>query len=232
MIDERKIELMTRLVDEYISSAHPVGSLVLVERYQLSWSTATIRNEMALLEEAGYMFQPYTSSGRVPTERGYRLYIQYMRPVRLSQKSAACLAQTVESLSDISTASCKKLACVLADISGEIAFVFDGVHAITSGIQNLCEKPEFHDPDFMEDIIGIMDDLDESLPAFSLALTEGPQMFIGDAKHFGKRCSVLLVATQLKGEQVILGLIGPLRMNYGKNMALLLSFTKPLPSNS
>lgn len=221
MIDERKIELMTRLVDEYISSAHPVGSLVLVERYRLTWSTATIRNEMALLEEAGYMFQPYTSSGRVPTESGYRLYIQHMRPARLTQKSATQLTQALESLTDTSAHSLKVLARALADISGEIVFVFNGTHLAYAGMQNLCEKPEFDDSDFMEEIIGILDNLEESLATIKNTLTQDPRMFIGDAKHFGRTCSVFAMLVQIKGELMIVGLIGPLRMNYGKNMALL-----------
>lgn len=222
-MDERKIELMTQLVDEYISSAHPVGSLVLVERYRLTWSTATIRNEMALLEEAGYMFQPYTSSGRVPTQQGYRLYIQHMRPARLTQKAVAYLDQTIQSLTDTSPSSLKKLTRVLADISSEIAFVSNGSYVVTSGIQNLSGKPEFDDVDFMEEIVGILDTLEEGLESIQEELTENPRMFIGDAKHFGKTCSVLAVTIALKNKPLIIGLIGPLRMNYGKNMALLQS---------
>ncbi|MBI4599334.1 hypothetical protein HY732_00245 [Candidatus Uhrbacteria bacterium] len=225
MIDERKIELMTQLVDEYISSAHPVGSLMLVERYRLAWSTATIRNEMALLEEAGYMFQPYTSAGRVPTKQGYRLYIQHLRPARLSQRAVSHLEQTIQSLADTSPSSLKDISRALADISGEIAFVAIGAYAVTSGIQNLSGKPEFDDPDFMEEIVGILDTLEERLESINEELSCEPRMFIGDAKHFGKTCSVLAVATTLKGKPVMVGLIGPLRMNYGKNMALLQSLT-------
>ncbi len=216
---------MTQLVDEYISSAHPVGSLVLVERYRLTWSTATIRSEMALLEEAGYMFQPYTSSGRVPTKQGYRLYIEHLRPARLTNRVVTYLDQTLQSLTDTSPSSLKKLARVLADIASEIAFVAIGTNAVTAGIQNLSEKPEFDSPDFMEEIVGILDTLEERIASVQEELSHDPCMFIGDAKHFGKTCSVLVVSVSFQNHQLIVGLIGPLRMNYGKNMALLQALT-------
>ncbi len=222
---------MTRLVDEYISTAHPVGSLFLVERYRLTWSSATIRNDMALLEEAGYMFQPYTSAGRVPTEQGYRLYIEHMRPKQLTQKNIATLEQTIDSLKDGSPRSLKKLSSILSDISGEVAFVSTTEHTVFSGLQNLCQKPEFHDVEFMEDITRILDTIDEVLEGIRRERREEPTMYIGDEESFGKMCSVLLVSCLVNKEKVIVGILGPLRMNYQKNIALLQSLnTKPATS--
>jgi transcriptional regulator of heat shock response len=221
MIDERKIELMTRVVDEYITSAHPVGSLVLVERYRLTWSTATIRNEMAVLEEAGYMFQPYTSSGRVPTQRGYRLYIQHMRPAKLSTRAVSQVQEAFHSLDSMSSRSLKEFACMLADASGEIAFVYSGENIAISGMQNLCGKPEFYDAEFMEEVVGILDTLEDTLEDISDELGNDLTLFIGDAKHFGRTCSVLVVSVLVHKTKTLIGVLGPLRMNYSKNMALL-----------
>lgn len=76
MLTERRSQLLQYIIDEYVNSAQPVGSNALVEKYGLPFSSATIRNEMAKLEEDGYISQPHTSAGRVPTVHGYRYYVE------------------------------------------------------------------------------------------------------------------------------------------------------------
>lgn len=76
MLTERREQLLQYIIDEYVDTAQPVGSGSLVEKYQLPLSSATIRNEMARLEDEGYIGQPHTSAGRVPTARGYRYYVE------------------------------------------------------------------------------------------------------------------------------------------------------------
>ena len=75
MLSDRRRQVLAALVEEYVSSAHPVGSKALVERYGLHCSPATVRTELAILEETGHVFQPHTSSGRVPTDNGYRAFV-------------------------------------------------------------------------------------------------------------------------------------------------------------
>ena len=75
MLSERRHAVLSALIDEYVSSAHPVPSKVLVERYGLGCSPATVRNDLAALEETGYVYQPHVSAGRVPTDVGYREYV-------------------------------------------------------------------------------------------------------------------------------------------------------------
>ena len=75
MLDERKKRILQAIIDEYISTAEPVSSGALVQKYGLDCSSATIRNEMAELEKSGYLDKPHTSSGRVPSAQGYRLYV-------------------------------------------------------------------------------------------------------------------------------------------------------------
>ena len=74
-LDERKKRILKAVIDEYISTAEPVGSSTLVEKYGLGFSSATIRNELAELEKFGYLDKTHTSSGRVPSEKGYRFYV-------------------------------------------------------------------------------------------------------------------------------------------------------------
>ncbi len=75
MLDERKRKILKEIVDEYIESAEPVSSAVIVEKYEQAISSATVRNDMAELEKAGYLEKPHTSAGRVPSAKGYRLYV-------------------------------------------------------------------------------------------------------------------------------------------------------------
>ena len=75
MLDERKRKILKEIVDEYIESAEPVSSAVIVEKYEQKISSATVRNDMAELEKAGYLEKPHTSAGRVPSAKGYRLYV-------------------------------------------------------------------------------------------------------------------------------------------------------------
>ncbi len=74
-MDNRKSRLLNSIIEEYIDSAEPVGSGLIVEKYNLNVSPATVRNEMMELEKEGFIYQPHTSAGRVPTEAGYKFYV-------------------------------------------------------------------------------------------------------------------------------------------------------------
>ena len=82
MLDERKQKILQAVIQNYISSAEPVGSRTLARKYDLGVSPATIRNEMADLEMLGYLEHIHTSSGRVPSAKGYRLYVDSLLPVQ------------------------------------------------------------------------------------------------------------------------------------------------------
>ena len=75
VLDKRKKEILQAVIDEYINTAEPVSSATLVNKYGLDYSSATVRNELAELEDNGYLDKPHTSSGRVPSEKGYRFYV-------------------------------------------------------------------------------------------------------------------------------------------------------------
>ena len=82
MLDPRKIKILEAIINDYISSAEPIGSRTIARKYDLGVSSATIRNEMSDLEEMGYIIQPHASSGRVPSDKGYRLYVNEVMPRR------------------------------------------------------------------------------------------------------------------------------------------------------
>ena len=78
MLTSRNIEILKAIVEEFIDTAEPVGSKTLVDKYDLPYSSATIRNDMAILESLGYLEKPHTSAGRVPSNKGYQFYCEYL----------------------------------------------------------------------------------------------------------------------------------------------------------
>ena len=105
-LNERKLNILKAIVKDYIDTAEAVGSRSISKRYDLGISAATIRNEMADLEELGYLIQPHTSSGRVPSEKGYKLYVNsLMGNTELSDEEKIiiekCIKQNVSNIKDL-----------------------------------------------------------------------------------------------------------------------------------
>mgnify|MGYP001149774846 CR=1 FL=1 len=102
MGEERKFTVLRAIVEDYVQTHEPVGSKVIAERYQLGVSPATIRNDMAALEAAGLIIQPHTSAGRVPTEKGYRLFVDQLQDVRpLSRAERAAIERFLADAIDL-----------------------------------------------------------------------------------------------------------------------------------
>src|SRR5690349_14086212 len=90
-LDRRRLDVLRAIVQDYVATQEPVGSKALVERHNLGVSPATIRNDMAALEDEGYIHQPHTSAGRVPTDKGYRLFVDRLssvKPLSSAERSA------------------------------------------------------------------------------------------------------------------------------------------------
>lgn len=85
-LDERKIRILQAIIDDFISTAEPVGSRTIARKYNLGVSSATIRNEMSDLEEMGYLEQPHTSAGRIPSDKAYRFYVDRLMKVKSLKK--------------------------------------------------------------------------------------------------------------------------------------------------
>lgn len=94
MLDERKTAILGAVVQEYVATAQPVGSTHIARASSVQVSPATVRNEMAVLEQEGYLIQPHTSAGRVPTDKGYRFFVDHLtRPGRLDEATSAQVGQ-------------------------------------------------------------------------------------------------------------------------------------------
>ncbi|GAA1702498.1 heat-inducible transcriptional repressor HrcA [Microcella alkalica] len=123
MVSERALHVLRAIVQDYVASREPVGSKAIVERHQFGVSAATIRNDMAQLEEEELIAAPHTSSGRVPTDKGYRLFVdqlQDLRPLSAGQRQAiaAFLDQSVD-LDDVFARTVR----LLASLTNQVALV-------------------------------------------------------------------------------------------------------------
>jgi heat-inducible transcriptional repressor len=102
MSEERRLAVLRAIVEDYVASHEPVGSKALVERHSLGVSPATIRNDMAVLEEEGYIAQPHTSAGRVPTDKGYRLFVDRLSTIKpLSPAERRAIQSLLDSAVDL-----------------------------------------------------------------------------------------------------------------------------------
>lgn len=117
MLDKRKKEILQAVVDEYINTAEPVSSATLVEKYGLNYSSATVRNELAELENNGYLDKPHTSSGRVPSEKGYRFYVDELvneedisiEEIKYIQTKLSTKVNEIEDLTKIATSTLSEI---------------------------------------------------------------------------------------------------------------------------
>src|SRR5262249_21737022 len=122
-VDERKLEVLRAIVEDFVSTREPVGSKTLVERHNLHVSPATVRNDMAALEEEGYITQPHTSAGRIPTDKGYRLFVDRIGAVKpLSQPEKRAIQSFLEGTVDLDDVLYRTVR-LLAQITRQVAVV-------------------------------------------------------------------------------------------------------------
>jgi len=123
VLDERKLSILRAIVTDYVSMREPVGSRALVERYHLDVSPATVRNDMAVLEEEGYIMQPHTSAGRIPTDKGYRLFVDRLGAVKpLSTAERRAIETFMAGAVDIDDVV-RRTVRLLAQITQQVAIV-------------------------------------------------------------------------------------------------------------
>ena len=123
MLDDRKLDVLRAIVEDYVRTQEPVGSKALVERHRLGVSSATVRNDMAALEEEGLIAQPHTSAGRIPTDKGYRLFVDNLtglKPLTAAERRAiATFLQGAVDLDDVVHRSVR----LLAQLTHQVAIV-------------------------------------------------------------------------------------------------------------
>ena len=123
MLQDRTLEVLRAIVQDYINTKEPVGSKTLVDRHNFGVSSATIRNDMALLEEEELIVAPHTSSGRVPTDKGYRLFVDRLSEVKpLSNAERSAIETLLTASSDLEDTLAKTVR-LLSHLTNQVAMV-------------------------------------------------------------------------------------------------------------
>lgn len=236
-MQERHKKILSSVIEEYTNTALPVGSKILVDKYGFDISTATIRNDMVELEKKGYLFQPHTSAGRIPTDKGYRYFVEkIMSSQDLSLKDQKKLQAELLKLKAQNNRLTRTTAKLLSSLSGSLAI--SGLKSDFSdfGIGELLENPEFQEIDEFCKVAQALDYIDENVEAILGSVKDGEtRIFIGKENPIKDIASCSMVVTPWRsksGERGVLALIGPKRMKYAKNKSLLDYMRKLLSSSA
>ena len=221
MITDRQGEILNRIVQDYIAKAQPVSSQLLEKKHKFGLSPATIRNEMQKLTDEGYLFQPHTSAGRVPTDRGYRFFVDELADCLRLDLKQSCLRSN---LAEDSFEFIKEATRFLAEESSELALGYSANQKIVwkEGWQDIFEEPEFLEPGFALSFAKMIDDFEENIKELFLPETCLPagrvKIYIGKENPVSKAKDFSIITSGFKGG--LFAILGPKRMSYDKNIEL------------
>lgn len=225
-MESRKSQLLNYTIKNYIKTAQPVGSNLLLEKSGLNLSSATIRNDLMDLENRGYIYQPYTSAGRVPTEQGYKFWIKsFLKDRELKNDKKDFLKNIKEKFKKDKEKSVKELAKAVASMSKTAVIVsFSRDNTYYTGISYLFSQPEFQKYELICAISEVVDGLEKSIPdLFNKIEKDKVITLVGSDNPFSNECSVIAVNF---GKDKSLSILGPMRMDYEKNIAIVNFFKK------
>ncbi len=215
---ERKTLILDTIVKEHISTGQPVGSSAIVKKYKLNISSATVRNTMAELEDEGYIIQPHTSAGRIPTEIAYRHYIE---KIDLSKKPFGQKIELIDEILIAENPDFRKVAKLLSEFSGNAVFwAMHKNNLYYTGITNLFQQPEFAQIDTIYSISSVVDRFDEIIDDIFERLEYGQNILLGEDNPFGAFCGTVISKYKKNNQTSLFGILGPIRMNYKNNLIL------------
>ena len=224
---DRQQELLLAIIDNFIRTAVPVGSKTIVREYKLKISPATVRNEMAKLEEKGLICQPYTSAGRVPTSKGYRFFVESVQGSEKDQQQAqsAFLEQVDQYQHQAERQLVYRAVDILSRVVDNIAFATlpDNDRTIFLGLSNVLRQPEFvANPQVASQVVEVLER--EFLELLNtLEIDDQARVFIGEENLIQQfqSCSMLVTKYQIGDREGFMGVLGPMRMRYSYNKAAL-----------
>ena len=224
-ITQRQAKILAAIVKENCEGGQPVASADLVEKYSFNVSSPTIRNEMQALEKMGYIMQPHTSSGRVPTDKGFRYFVnQLMDKVKLTLKEQDRLKTELMKLQLANAEISRRLAKLVSEYSDSASFVLLPEEVSAVGISNILNNPALPAEDAKE-IAEFFDHIDEHAEQMmSDYAGKGPEAKIGKEITLSKNSDYSMIVSGLKlpsGKKGVIGLVGPKSMKYEKNMSLM-----------
>lgn len=221
-ITERQRAILCQVIEEYAETASPVGSVTLAKLFGVS--PATIRAEMARLEAFGLIAQPHTSAGRVPTDAGYRFYVNSLddedEKLPALQKGTHVLEVRVNAQSR-ADAAIRGAVDALVELTGNLGLATIDGQLYLAGISRLFNQPEFVDNRRVQAVARLLDNLEPWLR--EAAPGEPLNIFIGHENPIGRNSEVSLVVSKFRSpysDRSYIGVLGPTRQNYSKVMAL------------
>ncbi len=226
-MNERQSKLLAAIIDQFIETALPVGSKKLLESGEFICSSATIRNEMGQLEDEGFLEQPHISSGRIPTAIGYRMYVQdFMKPStreKLVRKKFESLREQYFQRKDQERVY--EAVALLARMIPNVAFASvphkDRVYYM--GLSNVLKQPEFQmNPLLASDIAELLEKkLSDLLD--QVEVDDKIRYYIGDEHILGniQSCSMMVTEYKVRNQRGVIGVLGPMRMDYAYNTVAL-----------
>src|SRR3989304_3269068 len=230
-LSARQIQILKLLIDEYIETAEPVGSEALDKKYNLGVSPATIRNEMATLIKAGFLKQLHTSSGRVPTPKAMKLYVD-----QLMVEKQMSLAEEVKAKEDVGKGKgdidkiMEEATHALAKQTGNLAVAavdtYDKIwHA---GYANIFQNPEFADMLVCESLFSMIDEVGRINDLMFHRMDPGSilDVMFGEELSWPNLGPVSIVSTHFNiyGKKGALGVVGPTRLSYPRVVPVLKYF--------
>ncbi len=218
---ERQQKILSAIVEEYAEVATPVGSQLLAKIFKVS--SATIRSEMAQLEKMGYIEQPYTSAGRIPTDKGYRFYVNKTNSDEGLQASARAARALTARIGDgsVPDRTIRNTVDTLVELTQNLGVATIGKQLYMSGLSNLFNQPEFLRAGQVQEVASLLDNLEPWLREVSP--NKPLSVYIGSENPIGRSAGCSLIISKFRSpysNRSFIGLIGPTRQSYREVMGL------------
>jgi heat-inducible transcriptional repressor len=219
---ERQQKILATIVEEYAEVASPVGSKILAKIFNVS--SATIRNDMVALEKAGYIKQPHTSAGRIPTDKGYRFYVNSITDGQIEKpvvdRSARAIDTRIRGAGEPERAI-RSAVRSLVELTHNVGLATIGDSLYVRGFANLFAQPEFLATGTVQQVASLLDNLEPWLR--EAAPNEALNVYIGRENPIGKASESSLIISKFcspYSDKSYIGVLGPTRQDYRTVMNL------------
>lgn len=218
---QRQQEILRAIVEQYAEVASPVGSSLLSKVFNVS--SATVRAEMVELERLGYISQPHTSAGRVPTDKGYRFYVNNVTDTNetsLERRAERALSARVES-GGMPERTIRNTVDMLVELTHNLGLATIGNQLYMSGLSNLFAQPEFATGQHVKEVARLLDNLEPWLQ--ETAPNEPLSVYIGQENPIGRNSGCSLIISRFRSpysDRSYIGVLGPTRQSYRGTMHL------------
>jgi heat-inducible transcriptional repressor len=221
---KRKKAVLRAVVREHLRTAEPVGSESICQRYDLDCSSATVRNDLASLVEEGLLIQPHTSAGRVPTETGYRTYVEeFVHEASLAERQRRAIVAAMAQFDAQRERAAKSFARMVAEMTGEtVVLRLNPDETLFSGLANLAIKPEARLGPLVIELTHALDEIEATMQEVRRRIDQDVAVLIGHENPFGPDLSGVFTRLAVPGVgETTIGVVGPKRMDYDHNVSLL-----------